>query len=109
MSTVLNRTTKELIESANTPDYSPDEWIINPDMSAVAGLPPNQWVIDGDTVSAGPPPPPPPPVPSAPSVSDTSGAFVAADTTQWAGTPPATLQAAINRIAARIGTDSPIP
>lgn len=51
MATVLNRTTKQLIPSANTPDHSSAEWIINPDLSAVLGQPAKYWVITGDAVS----------------------------------------------------------
>ena len=51
MSTVLNRTTKRLIQSANTPDYPTADWIINPDLSAVAGVNSKYWKISGDVVS----------------------------------------------------------
>jgi len=51
MASVLNRTTRQFIQSANTPDYSVDDWIINPDMSAVAGVAQKYWVIAGDAVS----------------------------------------------------------
>ena len=51
MATVLNRTTKRLIRSVNTPDYPVGEWIINPDMSAVAGFASKYWIITGDAVS----------------------------------------------------------
>jgi hypothetical protein len=47
---VLNRTTKQFIPSANTPDYPVEQWIHNPDMSAVAGQPARYWEISGDTV-----------------------------------------------------------
>lgn len=50
MASVLNRTTKELRHSVNTPDYDPAEWIINPDLSAVANEPTDAWVIEGDVV-----------------------------------------------------------
>lgn len=39
MSTAFNRATSELLESVNTPDYDPAVWIINPDLSAVEGVP----------------------------------------------------------------------
>jgi hypothetical protein len=32
MSTVVNKITFQIIESANTPDFSPSEWLINPIM-----------------------------------------------------------------------------
>lgn len=51
MATVLQRTTKQLIASANTPDYPVDAWIIEPDLSAVTGQPAKYWTISGDTVS----------------------------------------------------------
>lgn len=51
MAAVLNRTMKQYIASANTPDYPAAEWIINPDMAAVVGYPPQYWVITGDVVS----------------------------------------------------------
>lgn len=51
MATVLNRTTKQLLTSANTPDHPSNDWIINPDLSSVSGVPPKYWVITGDVVS----------------------------------------------------------
>ena len=51
MASVLNRTTKQYVRSANTPDYPTVDWIIDPDMSAVDGWPSKYWVITGDTVS----------------------------------------------------------
>ncbi len=51
MATVLNRVTKEFIESANTVDYPVVDWIINPDLSVVTGFPTKYWSISGDTVS----------------------------------------------------------
>jgi len=51
MASVLNRTTKEFRPTANTPDYPVISWIINPDMSAVAGFPSKYWKITGDIVS----------------------------------------------------------
>jgi len=51
MATVLNRATKVMIESANTADYPVLDWIINPDLSAVAGFASKYWTISGDTVS----------------------------------------------------------
>ena len=51
MATVLNRTTKQLIRSVNTPDYNPVDWIINPDLSAVEGFPSIYWTITGDVVT----------------------------------------------------------
>lgn len=51
MATVLNRSTKQLISSANTPDYPAADWIVEPDLSAVVGWPSKYWIITGDTVS----------------------------------------------------------
>lgn len=51
MASVLNRTSKQFIDSANTPDYPVAEWIINPDLSAVAGYPSQYWIITGDIVT----------------------------------------------------------
>lgn len=50
MSIVLHRTTKKLLTSVHTPDYSPAEWIIKPDLSAVKGVDQKFWVIEGDAV-----------------------------------------------------------
>lgn len=52
MADVLNRTTKILLKSVHTPDYPAASWIINPDLSAVAGIPSEEWVIEGDSVRA---------------------------------------------------------
>lgn len=51
MASVLNRTTKEYLPSVNTPDYPTVDWIINPDVSALAGVPTKYWNISGDTVT----------------------------------------------------------
>jgi hypothetical protein len=51
MADVLNRTTKQLILSANTPDYPTAQWIHNPNLSAVTGFASKYWTISGDTVS----------------------------------------------------------
>jgi hypothetical protein len=51
MSTVLNRTTRQLIVSANTPDYPLAQWIIEPNLSAVVGFGSKYWVITGDAVT----------------------------------------------------------
>ena len=51
MASVLNRTTKEFRASANTPDFPVADWIINPDLAAVAGQPIKYWIITGDVVS----------------------------------------------------------
>lgn len=51
MATVLNRTTKQLLRSVNTPDYPAVNWIANPDLSAVNGVPVEYWKVVGDVVS----------------------------------------------------------
>lgn len=50
MATVVNRTTKEIRYSQHSPAYDPSEWLINPDLSAVDGVPQSRWVIDGDSI-----------------------------------------------------------
>ncbi len=50
MAHVLHRTTGELRESVNTPDYSPAEWLINPDLAAVTKVPRKFWKVVGDAV-----------------------------------------------------------
>lgn len=51
MASVLHRTTRQYIPSANTPDYSVIDWIINPDLSAVVGFETKYWIITGDIVT----------------------------------------------------------
>lgn len=51
MADVLNRTTKEYLTSQNTPDFDVLDWIINPDLSGVVGVPIRYWKIVGDVVS----------------------------------------------------------
>ena len=51
MASVINRTTKQYFQSVNTPDYPESDWIINPDMSAVVGVPVKYWKIVDDTVA----------------------------------------------------------
>ena len=48
MANVLNRTTKVYLESVNTPEYDPAEWIINPDITPVLGVPYYFWYINED-------------------------------------------------------------
>ena len=50
MSTVINRTTLQLVYSANTPDYLETDWIINPDLSLLINVPRKYWKIQGDSV-----------------------------------------------------------
>lgn len=51
MANVLNRTTKVYITSADTGQYDTADWIINPDVAAVAGYPTKYWTITGDVVT----------------------------------------------------------
>lgn len=50
MADVLNRLTKQFLRSVNTPDYPESDWLINPDLSRVAGIPWRYWKIVGDSV-----------------------------------------------------------
>ena len=50
MADVVNRTTLTYIRSVHTPDYPPSEWLINPDLSAVAGVEQRYWKIEKDAV-----------------------------------------------------------
>lgn len=49
MANVINRITLQYIKSVNTPDYDSADWVINPDMSLVAGIPEKYWRLVGDT------------------------------------------------------------
>lgn len=51
MATVLHRITKQMIPSANTIEHPVQDWIIEPNLSAVAGFASKYWMINGDTVS----------------------------------------------------------
>lgn len=50
MSIVLNKNTKEIFYSVNTPDYPETDYIINPDLSNVTDLKPSYWKIEGKNV-----------------------------------------------------------
>ena len=50
MADVLHRVTRTFLRSVNSPDFPARDWIIGPDLSAVAGVPPRYWKIDGDAV-----------------------------------------------------------
>lgn len=50
MANVIHRSTFQYLVSVNTPDYSESEWIINPDLSGVAGVPEIFWKVVGDSV-----------------------------------------------------------
>ena len=51
MSDVLHRTTMEYRLSVNTPDFDEADWVVNPDLSSVVGVPQYHWKFAGDTVS----------------------------------------------------------
>ena len=50
MASVINKTTFKFLGSENTPDYLDGNWIINPDLSAVAGVPQKYWKVVGNAV-----------------------------------------------------------
>lgn len=50
MSDVVNRTTVQYLKSVHTPNFPDADWIINPDLSALASVPQKYWKISGDTV-----------------------------------------------------------
>jgi len=51
MSNVLNRNTKQLLTSVNTPDYPDPPWLQSPDLSSVSGVPNKYWKLTGDTIT----------------------------------------------------------
>jgi len=51
MVSVLNRVTKELKLSVNTPDYPTEDWIHSPDLSSVSGVLVKYWKITVDAIS----------------------------------------------------------
>lgn len=48
MTDVLHRTTKALLRSVNTPSYPVVDYVHNPDLSAVTGVPNRYWKINPD-------------------------------------------------------------
>jgi len=48
MANVLNKTTKQLLQSVNTPDYDLNDWIINPDLKIVGSINSEFWIINPD-------------------------------------------------------------
>lgn len=52
MADVLHKITKQYLLSVNTPDYMDGEWLINPDISVVDGLPLKYWIIESDELRA---------------------------------------------------------
>ena len=51
MAHVLHRTSKQYLESVNTPDYPTVDWIRGPDLSAVTGFASKYWIVNGDVVT----------------------------------------------------------
>lgn len=47
MANVFNRTTGQYIPSAHTPNFDVADWVISPDLTAVAGQPLRYWFITG--------------------------------------------------------------
>jgi hypothetical protein len=50
MSTVVNRMTFDVIEHANTPEYDPSIWLINPDLSKVRNSPKKYWYVKNNEI-----------------------------------------------------------
>lgn len=50
MGWVVNKSTKELKTSVHTPAYPPSDWLIDPDLSAVQGVPQKYWKISNDLI-----------------------------------------------------------
>lgn len=51
MAIVLNRVTKQLRKSVNTPDFPVADWIINPNLINVENTPTRYWNITDDLVT----------------------------------------------------------
>lgn len=52
MADVVNKATLEYRTSVNTPDYSTDDWLINPDLSAVRDVEQRYWKLNKGAVVA---------------------------------------------------------
>jgi hypothetical protein len=105
MAAFLNRTTKHYVSAGNTPDYPAADWIENPDLSAVAGVPFKYWKVVGDTVvEMGAE------EKAAVDASEVAAAEAASpfDPDKWEGVPLTEVEA-INRLAAVVGAATPIP
>jgi hypothetical protein len=51
MALIINKTTYQILKSANTPDFSENDWLINPDLSSVTAVPEKYWkVVDNAVV-----------------------------------------------------------
>lgn len=51
MANVLNRTTLQYLRSVHTPNYPALDWVINPDLTPVVGVPQKYWKLTGDILS----------------------------------------------------------
>ncbi len=54
MATVVNRTTFQIVDSVNTPDYDPLFWLINPpglDILLSTAVPVRYWKVVGDDLA----------------------------------------------------------
>jgi len=51
MADAINRATFVQRFSVNTPDFPTNDWVINPDMSPVTGVPKKYWKLTGDVLS----------------------------------------------------------
>lgn len=52
MATAINRTTYELHTGVQAASYDTNDWLVDPDLSAVSGVDPRLYVVDGETVRA---------------------------------------------------------
>jgi hypothetical protein len=50
MGNILNKNTLQYIRSANEAEYNADEWLFNPDLSAVANVDKRFWKVDNNQV-----------------------------------------------------------
>lgn len=51
MANFLNRTTRQYVMSADPAEHPVVDWIINPDVSSVAGFRTVYWIVTGDVVT----------------------------------------------------------
>lgn len=50
MSTVFNRVTLERRDGVPADSYAPAQWLVDPDLSGIVGVPDEYWKVVGDTV-----------------------------------------------------------
>ena len=50
MARAIHRTIYNYLRSVHTPDFDPADWLINPDLSGVSGVPEKYWKVSGDSV-----------------------------------------------------------